>query len=48
CVIPGHLGLPPAFGVHDLVDGSRYQWHLGDNFVRLEPGRVAHVLHVQS
>ena len=46
CVIGGHLGLPPAFGVHDLIDGSRYQWHLGHNFVRLDPGRVAHVLHV--
>ena len=48
CVIPGHLGLPPAFGVHDLIDGARYQWHLGHNFVRLDPGRVAHVLHVTS
>jgi starch synthase (maltosyl-transferring) len=47
CVIPAHLGLPPAFGVHDLVDGSRYQWHLGHNYVRLDPGHVAHVLEVR-
>jgi starch synthase (maltosyl-transferring) len=46
-VVPADLGLPPAFGVRDLLDGSGYDWRLGGNYVRLEPGhRQAHVLEV--
>jgi len=42
--VPDHLGLPHAFQVQDLLDGSRYDWHVGDNFVRLAPGdRQAHL-----
>jgi len=46
-VVPADLGLPPAFGVRDVIDGSGYDWRLGGNYVRLEPGhRQAHVLEV--
>jgi starch synthase (maltosyl-transferring) len=46
-VVPAWLGLPPAFGVEDLLDGARYDWRLGRNYVRLGPGeRMAHVLRV--
>ncbi len=47
CVVPDDLGLPPTFEVEDLLTGARYRWHLGRNYVRLEPGdRPAHVLAV--
>ena len=48
CIVPADLGLPPAFQVLDLMDGSRYPWHIGHNYVRLDPGRVAHILQVQA
>jgi starch synthase (maltosyl-transferring) len=45
--VPAHLGLPPAFQVQDLLDGRRYDWRLGGNYVRLGPGGAqAHVLRV--
>jgi starch synthase (maltosyl-transferring) len=48
-VIPAHLGLPPSFTVHDLLSDERYQWRIGPNYVRLEPGtRQAHVNKVES
>ena len=41
------VGLPPVFAVRDVLDGSVYDWRLGGNYVRLEPGhRQAHVLEV--
>jgi starch synthase (maltosyl-transferring) len=47
-VVPAHLGLPPAFGVHDLLSGERFAWRIGPNYVRLEPGvRQAHVNRVE-
>jgi starch synthase (maltosyl-transferring) len=47
--VPAALGLPPAFTVRDLLDGSEYHWRLGGNYVRLSPGeRQAHVLEVVS
>ena len=47
-VVPAHLGLPPAFGVHDLLSGERFDWRIGPNYVRLEPGvRQAHVNRVE-
>jgi starch synthase (maltosyl-transferring) len=47
-VVPAHLGLPPVFPVHDLLDGSRYEWRIGRNYVRLEPGsRQAHLMRVE-
>ena len=46
-VVPAWLGLPPAFAAEDLLDGQRYDWRLGRNYVRLGPGeRMAHVLRV--
>ncbi len=48
-VVPAHLGLPPAFGVHDLLSGERFGWRIGPNYVRLEPGvRQAHVNRVDQ
>ena len=46
-VVPAWLGLPPAFQVEDLLDGARYDWRLGRNYVRLGPEeRMAHLLRV--
>jgi starch synthase (maltosyl-transferring) len=42
-VLPAELGVPPAFTVLDLLGGDRFTWHLGRNYVRLEPGK-AHML----
>jgi starch synthase (maltosyl-transferring) len=46
CVIPASLGLPPAFGVRDLLGGESYRWTIGRNYVRLEPGK-SHVFKVE-
>ena len=49
CVVPDDLGLPPSFEVEDLLTGERFTWHLGRNYVRLEPGSLpAHLLAVVS
>jgi starch synthase (maltosyl-transferring) len=48
-VVPAHLGLPPVFGVQDLLSGERYEWRIGRNYVRLEPGiRQAHINRVEA
>jgi starch synthase (maltosyl-transferring) len=48
-VVPAALGLPPTFTVHDLLADERYQWRIGPNYVRLEPGvRQAHVVRVEG
>jgi starch synthase (maltosyl-transferring) len=48
-VVPAWLGLPPVFAVEDLLDGNRYDWRLGRNYVRLGPGeRMAHLLRVEA
>lgn len=48
CVIPHDLGLPPTFTVTDELTGSTYQWHIGRNYVRLEPGtHPAHLFTVK-
>jgi starch synthase (maltosyl-transferring) len=47
--VPYELGVPPAFTVEDVVDGSRYTWRLGGNYVRLDPAeRAGHVLRVRT
>ncbi len=47
-VIPDELGLPPVFRVHDLLSEERFDWRIGRNYVRLDPGeRVAHLLAVE-
>ena len=48
-VVPAHLGLPPVFTVHDLLSGERFEWRIGRNYVRLEPGiRQAHLNRVEG
>jgi starch synthase (maltosyl-transferring) len=48
-IVPAELGTPPAFSVHDLLADEHYQWRIGPNYVRLEPGvRQAHVLRVEA
>jgi starch synthase (maltosyl-transferring) len=48
-VVPASLGLPPSFSVCDALTQDRYQWRIGPNYVRLEPGvRQAHVLRVEA
>jgi starch synthase (maltosyl-transferring) len=48
-IVPAELGLPPVFTVHDLLSGERFQWRIGANYVRLEPGvRQAHVNLVET
>jgi starch synthase (maltosyl-transferring) len=48
-VIPAYLGLPPVFTVHDLLSDERFNWRIGPNYVRLEPGvRQAHLLAVET
>jgi starch synthase (maltosyl-transferring) len=43
-VVPAHLGMAPSFTVTDLLTGERFQWRIGPNYVRLEPGtRQAHI-----
>ena len=47
--MPAHLGLPPAFGVTDLLSGERFDWRIGPNYVRLNPWtRQAHILRVEA
>ena len=50
-VVPANLGLPPSFTAHDLLagDDERFQWRIGPNYVRLEPGvRAAHINLVEA
>ena len=49
CHVPYDLGVPPAFVVTDLLSGDRFDWHVGGNYVRLDPGeRAAHLLRVET
>ena len=45
CILPVSTGLPPAYGVHDLLADEEWTWHIGRNYVRLAPGG-SHVLRV--
>jgi starch synthase (maltosyl-transferring) len=48
-VVPYELGVPPAFTVTDLLDLGRYDWHVGGNYVRIDPWeRAGHILHVDT
>jgi starch synthase (maltosyl-transferring) len=42
-VLPAATGLPPSTAVVDLLDGQRYHWRIGRNYVRLGPGK-SHVM----
>jgi starch synthase (maltosyl-transferring) len=46
CVLPASTGLAPTYRVHDVVGESDWTWHLGRNYVRLQPGQ-SHVLVVR-
>jgi starch synthase (maltosyl-transferring) len=47
-IVPAVLGLPPVFSVRDVLTDELFEWRIGRNYVRLEPGaRQAHVLAVQ-
>ena len=46
CVLPASTGLAPTYRVRDVVRESEWTWHLGRNYVRLEPGQ-SHVLVVR-
>ncbi|HEX8122209.1 MAG TPA: alpha-1,4-glucan--maltose-1-phosphate maltosyltransferase [Solirubrobacteraceae bacterium] len=47
--VPDDLGLPVAFVAHDLLTDDRFGWHLGGNYVRLEPPfKQAHVLRIEG
>jgi starch synthase (maltosyl-transferring) len=45
CILPVSTGLPPAYGVHDLLADEEWTWHIGRNYVKLAPG-ASHVLKV--
>jgi starch synthase (maltosyl-transferring) len=45
CVLPVGTGLPPAYRVRDLLAGDEWTWHIGRNYVRLEPGK-SHLLRI--
>ena len=48
-LIPAQLGLPPVFPVHDLLTGDHWDWRIGTNYVRLDPGaNQAHILRAES
>jgi starch synthase (maltosyl-transferring) len=47
-IVPASLGLSPAFTAHDELTDERFQWRIGPNYVRLQPGvRQAHVARVE-
>jgi starch synthase (maltosyl-transferring) len=39
CLVPVSSGLPPAYRVRDLLAATDWTWHIGRNYVRLEPGQ---------
>jgi starch synthase (maltosyl-transferring) len=45
CVVPADSALPPTFRARDLLVDETFTWHVGRNYVRLEPGG-SHVLRV--
>jgi starch synthase (maltosyl-transferring) len=45
CILPVSTGVPPAYPVRDLLSAAAYTWHVGRNYVKLEPGK-SHVLRI--
>jgi hypothetical protein len=45
CLLPVSTGLPPAYRVRDLLGETDWTWHIGRNYVRLEPGQ-SHLLRI--
>jgi starch synthase (maltosyl-transferring) len=46
CLLPASSGLAPAYRVRDVLTDDEWTWHLGRNYVRLQPGQ-SHVLAVR-
>jgi starch synthase (maltosyl-transferring) len=47
-IVPAHLAVPPSFTGRDLLTGEQFNWRIGPNYVRLEPGvRQAHLIRVE-
>jgi starch synthase (maltosyl-transferring) len=44
-IVPAASRLPPTFPVRDLLSDDRYVWHVGRNYVRLDPG-WSHIMRV--
>jgi starch synthase (maltosyl-transferring) len=47
CVVPVSTGLPPTYRVRELLLDQDWSWHIGRNFVRLEPGQ-SHLIRIGS
>ena len=48
CDVPALPGLPSHFWVTDLLDNAPYEWHVGRNYVRLDPyERPGHLLRLE-
>jgi starch synthase (maltosyl-transferring) len=43
CILPVSTGMAPTYRVHDVVTENEWTWHLGRNYVRLDPGQ-SHLL----
>ncbi|HET7043379.1 MAG TPA: alpha-1,4-glucan--maltose-1-phosphate maltosyltransferase [Gaiellaceae bacterium] len=46
-IVPVSLGTPPAFHAHDLLSDVRFDWRIGRNYLRLEPGQ-SHLVAVKG
>jgi starch synthase (maltosyl-transferring) len=48
-IVPASLGLAPSFSAHDLLSDEQFQWRIGPNYIRLEPGiRQAHIIRART
>jgi starch synthase (maltosyl-transferring) len=45
-ILPAASGLPPAFRAREVLLDETFVWHIGRNYVRLDPGQ-SHVLRVE-
>jgi starch synthase (maltosyl-transferring) len=44
-MLPASLGLPPVFHARELLSDRTFDWRIGRNYLRLEPGQ-SHILRV--
>ena len=44
--VPAELGLPPVFTIQDQLSEQAFQWRIGPNYVRLDPGK-SHLARVE-
>jgi starch synthase (maltosyl-transferring) len=45
CILPVSTGLPPAYRVRDLLAEQAWTWHIGRNYIKLQPGE-SHLLRI--